>query len=264
MRIHDQAIEKWLSPADISANHANARQLCHPGTGQWLLKSPEFISWKTQSRSFLWLSGNSGRGKTVLTSTILQDLQETLQNTTCAILCFYLSFSDNRKQSLQDILRSLVNQLYRDRPETRHHLKSLWSDCRNGSEQPSVNQLQEVFQKMLQAANDVYIVIDALDEFEGRSNSRSDLLAWTQSFQVGLDNVHLLVTSRPEDDIKSSIEKWARAEDIICLRTNQTGHDIAEYIHAEVTSSQDFARWKKHKDVQEEIEDALKQKAYGV
>ena len=75
---------------------------------------------------------------------------------------------------------------------------------------------------MLLTINDVYIVIDALDEYKGRSTNRSNLLAWIQDCRKGVRNVHLLVTSRPEDDIKTSIEEWATAEDMISLHTDHT------------------------------------------
>ncbi len=118
--------------------------------------------------------------------------------------------------------------------------------------------------QMLSVAGSVYIVIDALDEYKGRSNRRSDLLAWIKSFHQAADNLHLLVTSRPEDDIKTAIDGWAGADDIIPLLSDQTGRDIAEYIHAEVTTSKELARWHNNPEVQREIENALLQKADGV
>lgn len=262
--VQDDAIVNWLSPADPSIDYNTALKAWHTGTGQWLLDCNEYKTWKAKQRPFLWLNGESGRGKTVLSSTIIQDLSEACKDQSSTLLYFYFSFADNTKQSLEDLLRSLVTQLYYGRPETRPPLRSLYSDCNNGNQQPRIEPLQNVFRQMIHVANDIYIVIDALDEYNSRSSNRHDLLNWVEVFGKGLGTVRLLVTSRPEADIKSSLSNWASAEDVISLCTDLTGRDIAEYIHGEVTTSETLARWRKRPDVQEDIESTLKQKANGV
>jgi Cdc6-like AAA superfamily ATPase len=257
---HDDAVVKWLAPSDPSTEYNAALKERQAGTGKWFLDCSEYKTWKSEQSSFLWLSGNSGRGKTVLSSTIIQDLQESSKGQAYTVLYFYLSFANNRKQSLEDILRSLAVQLSRGQPGTRQHLMLLYSNHHDGNRQPSLEALQNTFRQMLLAGGSIYVVIDALDEYQRRSSSRSDLLAWIKSFREGLDNVHLLVTSRPEHDIESSIKGWCRTENVISLCTDRTGSDIADYIRAIVTKSDKFARWRGHEGVQMEIENTLKEK----
>ncbi|KAF2644041.1 hypothetical protein P280DRAFT_496496 [Massarina eburnea CBS 473.64] len=58
--------------------------------------------WKEKRGSFMWLSGLSGCGKSVLSATIIEKLGEGL---TCSpLLCFDFDFNDDRKQSLNDLL----------------------------------------------------------------------------------------------------------------------------------------------------------------
>ncbi|RGP80765.1 multiple ankyrin repeats single kh domain [Fusarium longipes] len=233
--VQDDAIFKWLNPADPFVDQNKARQLCHLGTGQWLLNSCEYLNWKSQEKSFLWLNGNSGRGKTVLSSTIIEDLRSDVrsQRSSCAILYFYITFTNSRKQSLDSILRSLIYQIYQKGPETEHTIVSLYSKCSNGKSQPTVQELDYTFRVMLTAIENVFIVIDALDEYQNQSAQRYELLSWIKSFHYELTNTHLLVTSRPEHDIQTSIESWADSDSIVSLRTDGVGRDISDYVRDE-------------------------------
>ena len=48
---------QWLSVTDPSINHGKARQRHESSTGSWFVGSTDFDSWKTASKSFLWLHG---------------------------------------------------------------------------------------------------------------------------------------------------------------------------------------------------------------
>ncbi|KAK2478562.1 hypothetical protein H9L39_11050 [Fusarium oxysporum f. sp. albedinis] len=261
--VHDNAISRWLNPADPSVDHNKAREACHSGTGQWLLNNPRYLTWKSQMNSFLWLNGNSGTGKTILSSTVIEDIRNSplpqLRN--CAVLYFYITFTDSQKQSLDAILRSLINQLYRSRQETRHSITSLHSNCGGGSSQATVEQLKSTFRDMLAVVGEAFILIDALDEYQKRSTQRYELLAWIESFRNGPVNTHLLVTSRPEHDIETSIETWADSDSIISLRTDNLGRDISHYVRDVVTKSTSFRRWHGQTSIQDNIVNTLTAKA---
>ncbi|RKK16121.1 hypothetical protein BFJ66_g10822 [Fusarium oxysporum f. sp. cepae] len=264
--VHDDAISRWLNPADPSVDHNKAREACHSGTGQWLLNNPRYLNWKFQTSSFLWLNGNSGRGKTILSSTVIEDIRNSplpqLRN--CAILYFYITFTDSQKQSLHVIIRSLISQLYCSRPESRHPITSLHSKCGGGSSQATVEQLKCTFREMLSFGGEVFIVLDALDEYQNRSIQRDELLTWIESFRNGPVNTHLLVTSRPEHDIKTSIATWAGSDRIISLITYNVGRDISDYIRDVVTKSTSFRRWHGDTSTQDDIVNTLSEKADGV
>ncbi|TVY61703.1 Vegetative incompatibility protein HET-E-1 [Fusarium oxysporum f. sp. cubense] len=264
--VHDDAISRWLDSADPSVDHNKAREAYHSGTGHWLLNNPQYLTWKFQNNSFLWLNGNSGTGKTILSSTVIEDIRNSplpqLRN--CAILYFYITFTDSQKQCLDAILRSLINQLYHSRQETRHPITSLHSKCGGGSSRATIEQLKSTFRDMLSATGEVFILIDALDEYQNRSTQRDELLIWIESFHNKPVNTNLLVTSRPEHDIKASIETWADSESIISLRTDNVGRDISDYVRDVVTKSPSFSRWHGHTSTQDDIVNSLTTKADGV
>ena len=56
-RISLDLIVRWLSTTDPSSNHIAACQKRQPSTGEWLLKSPQLLSWMEKSNALLWLRG---------------------------------------------------------------------------------------------------------------------------------------------------------------------------------------------------------------
>lgn len=69
---YDMEILEWLSPDHGRGRHYEVRSRRTPGTGKWLLKSPDFQNWLMNESRILWLVGDPGCGKSTLlyTSTI--------------------------------------------------------------------------------------------------------------------------------------------------------------------------------------------------
>jgi Cdc6-like AAA superfamily ATPase len=259
------AMHKWLSPPDPSTNFNKALQQRQEGTGLWLLQSSPFTKWHSQQNSFLWLHGIPGCGKTILSSTIIEHLVDTYPDQ--VLLYFYFDFTDAGKQTLDNVIRSLISQLYHKRKATQKLLDSLFSTCDDGRRQPTCELLCKVFLQMINQAQEIYIVLDALDECRTRKGPLSEgLLAWTQSLlELGQGNVHLLVTSRPEHDIELVLRNLAeREEDIVPLQSNVVDDDIRSYVHTRVRQGNGLKRWQSQPDVLDEIETQLMKKAKGM
>jgi hypothetical protein len=250
----------WLSPPDPSTNYNKALEARHKDSGQWFLESPEYASWRAQPNSFLWLNGKPGCGKTILSSTIIEDLRKS-SSRAGILLYFYFDFNATAKQSLENMVRSLIYQLYREMPDTQKYLESLYASCDRGKSQPPIDKLYVIFQQMVESAGDMHIILDALDECPDQERKR--LLAWIKNLYYGKKDVRLLTTSRPEQDIKSSME-WARPTDFIPLQSSLVHADICQYIHARVHKDQALARWRGSLEIQTEIESALEKKADGM
>ncbi|KAI1382401.1 hypothetical protein F4677DRAFT_25067 [Hypoxylon crocopeplum] len=263
---HLASLQEWLSPPDPSTNVNRALDLRHDNTGQWFLQSLEYSTWKTEKNSFLWLNGIPGCGKTILASTVVNDLR-TSETSYPHLLYFYFDFADAQKQSVEYALCSLISQLYQKRDNVRSYLDSLYSSCDCGPRRPDVGSLQNTFRDMVQAAGELWIILDALDECTTRNGSpKGGLLRWIQSLQGTQTNVHILVTSRPEEDIKAAIRKWAQNQDkfMVPLQGSWMGEDIRNFIRARVRESEGLSRWRTRPKVQEEIENTLTKKANGM
>jgi len=94
---YSNKVKKWLSSSDTSTNFNEAKKTRHPGTGSWFLTKKPFVEWKSGLRRHLWLRGLTGCGKTVLTSTIHDDLNG-VQTDSCIVLDFFFAFSHQDKR----------------------------------------------------------------------------------------------------------------------------------------------------------------------
>ena len=93
----------------------------------------------------------------------------------------------------------------------------------------------------------MYLIFDALDECP----KRRELLRWLEEIvSAKLDGVHLLVTSRWEEDIRASLEQ--PIPEVINLESQVHG-DIEIYIQKALRNDSRFTRHKWPEAVQEKI-----------
>ncbi|KAF2236379.1 purine and uridine phosphorylase [Viridothelium virens] len=260
----NQQIDRWLHPPDPSTNFNKALQLRQKGTGSWLLKHPAFNKWTTKPGSFLWLHGIPGCGKTVLSTTVLEELRQRLA---CRpLLYFFCDFNDAMKRTLEQIVRSLISQLYYQQKTSQASLERCFSSRNEGRSQPSCEALCNTFVDMIKGASEVWILIDALDECTTRSGHWTEgILPWmAYIFQLEGTNIHLLITSRLEQDIQASISDWNFNKDIISLQSEIVADDIRAYVRARIREDTELKRWQFRPDVQREIEINLVDRAHGM
>lgn len=252
-----EKIECWLSPQDPSTNYNNALRQRHGGSGLWFLQSDIFTKWKVRRNSFLWLNGVPGSGKTVLSSAIINDLLPSR-----ALLYFYFDFNDTDKQTFESMVRSLVIQLSCKFEDAWKQLDFLYSSCEDGRRQPTRDSLCKMLLNMMEQVKEVWIVLDALDECCTRKGSPTEgLLAWIRDLHRSEQrNVHLLVTSRPEQDIQSGLSEF-HDDNIVPIQGDLIANDIRAYIHTRVRQDEGLKRWRARPDVQDEIETRLTEKA---
>jgi Cdc6-like AAA superfamily ATPase len=261
---HQHEIIKWLHPPDPSINYNEALEQRQEGSGLWFLQNDVFAKWKTRRNSFLWLYGIPGCGKTILSSAIIKDLISTPPSE--PLLYFYFNFNDTRKQTLESLVRSLIWQLYYKRRDTWKELDSLFSSCEDGHRQATCESLYNTLLHMIEQVKEVWLVLDALDECSTRNGKSTEgLLSWIREvFNSEQRNVHVLVTSRPEQDIESGLMKFAHNDDIVPIQSSLISNDILAYIRTRVSEDEGLKRWRNRPDVQNEIKTQLMEKANGM
>jgi len=93
-----EKIHQWLSPPDPLLNYQKALKQRQADTGLWFLESSQYGKWKTDPTSFLWLHGIPGCGKTILSSTVLENVfQYRADDPTKVVAYFYFDFNDAQK-----------------------------------------------------------------------------------------------------------------------------------------------------------------------
>lgn len=174
---------------------------------------------------------------------------------------FFFDFNDVQKQNPELIVRSLICQLSHQCVRIPTSLDTLFSSCENGHRQPSLHALLEVLQQMMQEFPHVYIVFDALDECSERAEL-TDILETMTAWQ--LQNSHILLTSRIERDIESSLETFIRQQNIVCLQSELMDRDIQKYVQQRLSEDKQLNKWGKDLVLRQEIEAALMKGAHGM
>ena len=258
----DQRIIEWLDGPDPSANYNRALKDRNPKTGSWFIESSAFADWKARRGSLIWLHGIPGCGKTILSSTILQDvLDQYHAKSKSAVLFFYFDFNDAEKQRHEKMIRSLICQLFMYEYSAISALQTLCSSCLNGGRQPTLEMLLETLRQMMTFLEDTYIILDALDECAEREELLTDLesiVAWKDA------NLHVLVTSRKENDIERALVPLVGERSTISIQNALVNADICTYVHDRLQTDRNLQRWQKYPKVQLEIEATLVRKADGM
>ena len=182
---------------------------------------------------------------------------------------FFFDFKDTGKQDARALLCSLIVQLNNQSNSFYNILLRFYSTHHDGTQQPSINALTQCLEDMVGALGDValYLILDALDESpntNGIRSSRDQVLALVEKL-VGLNEpkLHLCITSRPEADIRNSLEPLTSAPNRISLH-DQNGQrkDIVNFVRSVVYSDKNMQRWR-YEDKELVIE-TLSQRADGM
>ena len=248
----------WLFSADPDLNHIAARKKHEPRTGDWLLKCTEFVSWQQSVSSVLWLHGKPGSGKTILASTIIEELKasKTIAPGNSALAYFYFDFSDDHKQTVESCLRTLLAQLCSSLNDIPDEIQRLSDLAQRGQDSLSSQILLTTLQRVAARFADVSIVLDALDE----SSQKWALLDVVGTLVNGDSNIRWVMTSRFEQDIVISFQELKIPA--IAIEDAVVDEDIRLHIRSCLNKHQRIRRWGDL--LMEEIEDALTERAGGM
>lgn len=213
--------------------------------------------------SFLWLYGIAGCGKSILTTTAIENtIEDSRANLGTGVAYFYFDFTDREKQMPQKMIRSVLKQLSVQCPETLFLLSVLFSSCQDADRPPSIDELLATLRQLLNSFIDVYIILDALDECR-EQEELLELLSRIMSW--GVDHLHILTSSRPERVIEEGLQHLIKKDDDkIKIQSDLINNDIRTYIKGRLEKDIKLKRWLKYPTVQEQIETSLMAKADGM
>ncbi|KAJ7114736.1 ankyrin repeat-containing domain protein [Mycena epipterygia] len=236
-----QKLEKWLqNPPDMKKKQDDTQELHHAGTGSWFLDSQQFNEWKEKSGS-LWIKGNSGTGKSVLSSVVIKklfkDRQPSVQGT-AAVAYFYFDFRDEERQLVKNMLRSIIMQLSAQSPNPYLALGRLYNSS-NGQTLPTYEQLLGILDELLLELSRAYIVLDALDECKDTHLLIQLISSLRQRTRSPL---HLLVTSQPREIFTVPFD----GVEHIVLEPDTVHNDIQFFVSSEVDSKLENLKHLKH------------------
>ena len=136
-------------------------------------------------------------------------------------------------------------------------LVNLYAHCGNGHQEPTLGDLQNTLQTIVDGFSSVFIILDALDE----CIEREKLLNWIQTFIPKKDKnlrLHLIVTSRPEQEIEDKF----KSSDYLDLVKESENHDLVAYLDYQLQNDSDLQKW--NSETQEQIKLKLMEQADGM
>ena len=199
-------------------------------------------------------------GHNIFSSTIIEAVKhECGLNSTLAFAYFYFDFKDPGKQTYRNLICSLIVQLSWQFNSIPFVLQELYSQNQNGKQQPMPEALLMILKDLSKPFTHTYIVLDALDECTG--TERSGVLGFIESLVGwGFNNLHLLVTSQKQPEIKRRLESLNCSQ--LDLGVTLLGQDIQIYVATMLAGDESFQHWKA--DEKKLIEDTLMNGANGM
>jgi hypothetical protein len=234
---YDDIID-WISPSNQSSIHESSRAQCEPGTTNWILETDVYEAWKAGSIRHIWLYGGPGCGKTIMCSSIVEDIREY-----CKIVLnvgqamFYFSFRNTSKQSMDSVIGSVAIQLGMKEPG----LSILYDAYQSSGQTPPTNDLlAQVSQAVANSYDEVFFHVDGLDECSSSGDDEHYLLHDLERWLEGIPQIRLIITSRNEVRVRQFVQNISAVP--LEMRYNQLDVDIQTYVSLRLKESPTLSR----------------------
>ncbi|KAK0506982.1 hypothetical protein JMJ35_010682 [Cladonia borealis] len=139
-------------------------------TCTWITSNQDYKSWLHSHPQLLWLSGGPGKGKTMMSIFLAEELERFTDDMPDAVsLEFFCDNKNNKRNTADSVIQGLVFQLLHKRPELSNHILPTFAiqqaSLFTGS---SFESLWSIFEKMTcdPMLRTIYCVLDGLDECE--------------------------------------------------------------------------------------------------
>lgn len=265
-------------PADDMQMIANKKDRLLETTDSWMLNDVTYRKWLSEDRArVLWLHGDPGKGKTMLSIALIDDLTKRSQNADkglrLALAYFFCDNQDDRRGSASLILRGIMYQVLCQYPGLAMHLSNEYEKQREQlfSSPNSIQTLWRIFHNIIKSSDlqEIYIVIDALDECD--INSMENLLVLLEPYIDAQEDTFMksdqdsgccikwLLTSRNELRISQPLTGSLQ----ISLEENASHVDDAVFKFIDVKVKQLTRIKHYHAPLRDLVEESLREKAEG-
>ncbi|KAF2874799.1 hypothetical protein BDV95DRAFT_299092 [Massariosphaeria phaeospora] len=244
-KFHD--LHRWIDPpSNYSDALENSSDLKQEGTCAWVQTISEFQDWMNATRgpgqsdpygkfgsNVLWIRGSPGTGKTVLASSIVQELQLSISaelGISTAYYFFSAEVGNERITAPASAYRAILSQiLHQNRDRTPVIDKFSFSNMYS-SMQPRASQkdLVGLLQLCAQELGHIYIVLDGVDECSDQA-SLLETITQLSVFPV----FRILLLGRPS--IKGLYRRMAN-DRILDMGRFAVSDDIKTYLLSNITS----------------------------
>ncbi|EKG09689.1 hypothetical protein MPH_13211 [Macrophomina phaseolina MS6] len=194
-------------PQEALEKYIGVRQ---KGTGTWFLESPYFQDFLSQYNASLWLYGIPGAGKSVLSSTIIEFVQQ-LQSPNLSTAFFFCEHDNPATQDARSILGSIARQLAMQNADAFGELEAFYERHASfGKFSTDSRSLLELIWDLSNKVDQTIVVIDGLDECV--INRDQTVQALSQLCDSDNGTIKALFVSRDEPDIRQCLKQFGSVE----------------------------------------------------
>lgn len=249
-------ILEWLTPVNYDAQHHEHLSKRSPESGKWFLEHPNFQQFLNANEKTLLCQGNPGAGKTILTSAVIEHLQQrqsyygASSDGKVNLAFIYFDFIRKESQRTIDIFSSLIKQLVKDEPSLPTVITELYDKDKNipasSRSYKDIPDFSRILKRLLNNEfTKTFIVIDALDECQ-------DSDGFLKSIFTVLENTEakLLATTRPSGGVKERFKSG------LFLEISASTEDVRNYIQGRLPEFTVLSD--ENRDMSEEIRACLK------
>ncbi|MCJ1248784.1 hypothetical protein MMC30_006003 [Trapelia coarctata] len=238
-------------------HHEQTKKDVLPGTGEWLLSDPVFMTWKKDSVcSLLWLHGILGSGKSKLVSIVIEDaMNDCRSGNSPPPAFFYCSRNpaEPRRSNQEAVLASIVRQLSSLGPRfplldpvvAKYQEKE---DQAFASGPLDIDESCALIIQLTEQYPIITLIVDALDECD--PGKRAQLLKSLEKIlreSSGL--VKIFLSSRDDQDIVCRLQDYPNLE----IASDKNRDDIKKFVEAEVQELVKEKKLLRHSSAKEEL-----------
>ena len=216
---------KRLEPTNLAETalekHKSRRE---KDTCNWIFELEEYKTWRsTTESSLLWVSGVGGLGKSILMSTVIDNLQGALKDDKCcSVQYFFCSAGQDSTRLVARIKSQLLHELYRmalsdesseiiDKSNdviSKYLGKKELADSKLSSQQKKsekATEFEDAYPSLAKILGQkIYLVVDTLDECTDREDA-GILKTLQKSLSMSEIPLKVMLCSRPEPDIEENL-----------------------------------------------------------
>lgn len=213
-----------------------------PGTCRWIFNLGEYTRWqRSPQSSMIWVSGEGGYGKSIVMSTVIEELRaQHTDDTKAVVQYFFCKAGASETQDTDQILRSVVAHLYEKcqaYPDLLEHANQAINKGLGKKDKSKIIKFnfQVAYSELLRTIDrEVFLVIDALDECADRQEQEFLQRLKTVVGTSGA-RIKLMVCSRTNADIVNDLQD---IQNIKC-----EGNNAADIEKNVTTQMREFPGW---------------------
>ncbi|KAK6842242.1 hypothetical protein PG987_003102 [Apiospora arundinis] len=221
---HHEEVLEWLTSIDYATQQSDLISRRQAGTGQWLLQTRQYRDWIAKEKEALFCPGIPGAGKTILASIVVDHLCDEFRTNDSIGICYiYFNYRHTDRQTLNDLMASLVKQLAHGQSSPNTIVRTLYDRHKDRKTRPSVAELRDTLHLVAREYSRLFVVVDALDECQTSDGCQSDFISELLGLQTTVE-ANVLTTSRFIPEVA------VRFADTVQIEIRASDGDIGRYL----------------------------------